>query len=280
MSYKCILLPVTGENPGEGAVAYAARLAASFDGFLRVLFPKGESIEVARFRYPSLGDSFFVQVEQASRSAAEAREQEARRRVEGVIGAVLSEGAAESGFQWEPVDADAPTALRLQGGLYDLLVMDDAGRSDSDLVDAALFQAARPVLFVPDDAAERAPGAAMERVMIGWNRSAEAGRAVVAALPLLQKAEAVTICAVRTAAKQGPSPRQLAEYLARHDISADIIRPEPRGGAIGDVLLSEAAGGDLLVAGANYAGRQRSIAAGGVTAQLLDKAALPVLLAH
>ncbi len=276
MTCKCFLLPVTSESPGAGAVGLAAALTSSFGGFLRVLYPKGESVDVARFRYPTLGDSFFVQVEEASRATAERRERDVRERVAAVLSATLREGDDSPGYRWEPVDADAPTALRLQGGLYDLLVMDDAGRRDSDLVDAALFQAARPVLFVPESAAV----GNISRIVVGWNRSAEAGRAVIAALPLLQAADTVVICSVRTAAKQGPSPRQLAEFLSRHGIASEIVRPEPRGGAVGAVVLSEADGADLLVAGANYAGRQRTVTAGGVTAQLLDKATLPILLSH
>lgn len=285
MTYKSILLPVTSDRPENGAAQLAATLARKEDGVLRLLYPRGESIEAARFRYPTLGESFFVQVEEASRESAESREQEARSRLEKYISTLCSlpEGkGAPPRVQWEPINADSPEAVRLLGGLYDLLVLDDQGRANRDLVETVLFQTGRPVLLVPDDAARASESAVAGRAMIGWNRSTEAGRAVVAALPLLQQAETVVICTVRTAAKQGPESSQLAEYLAHHGVTAEIVRPEPGERRIGAVLLDTAAeqGADLLVAGANYGARLRRLTPGGVTAHLLQHARLPILLAH
>jgi nucleotide-binding universal stress UspA family protein len=291
MTYKSIVLPVISEQPGKGAAIIAAALARVAGGVLRLLYPRGESVENARFRYPTLGDSFFVQVEEASRELAESRERETRAKLEETVADCWLDGIASDQadgdgavphLRWEPVDADPPDAIRLQGGLYDLLVMDDAGRADRELVDAALFQTGRPVLLAPDERAPIGNPAIPERAMIGWNRSAEAGRAVVTALPLLQMAKSVVICAIRTAAKQGPSPSQLAEYLAHHSVAAEIIRPDPKGAPIGEVLLDAATenGADLLIAGANYGTRLREVMPGGVTAQLLRHARLPVLLSH
>jgi membrane protein len=98
----------------------------------------------------------------------------------------------------------------------------------NELVEAALFQTGRPVLLVPDERTPVGNPAIPERAMIGWNWRAEAGRAVVTALPLLQLAKEVVICAIRTAANQGPRPSELAEYLAHHNVAAEIIRPDPK----------------------------------------------------
>lgn len=290
MSYKSIVLPVTSEHPENGAAQLAAALARDAEGLLRLLYPKGESIETARFRYPTLGESFFVQVEQASRQSTETREQETRARLEKYIarhwpaGIASGQSAGEDAprVRWEPMNTDPPDAVRLLGGLYDLLVLDDCGRANRDLVETALFQTGRPVLLAPDDTASAPEGAVARRAIVGWNRSTEAGRAVAAALPLLQRAESVVICTVRTAAKQGPESSQLADYLAHHGVTAEIVRPEPEARQIGAVLLETAAeqGADLLVAGANYGARLRRLTPGGVTAYLLQHARLPILLAH
>lgn len=281
---KSIVMPVSTDAPGESAAVVAAVLARRSSGVLRLLYPRGESVETARFRYPTLGESFFVQVEEASRKAEEARESEVRAAVEGYIASCWPEGLrAERDpppVRWEPVDADPPEAIRLQGGLYDLLVADDDTRADREVIETALFQTGRPVLLVPDET--EFPDAVGRRIAIGWNRSAEAGRAVVAALSLLSQAEEVVVCAVRSAAKQGPPPSRLVEYLGHHGIAAKIVRPELDGGAVGAALLRavEDQGADLLVAGANYVSRQRSIAPGGVTGHLLLHTRLPVLMAH
>lgn len=291
MTYKSILLPVISDHPENGGAQLAATIARNAGGVLRLLYPRGESIEAARFRYPTLGESFFVQVEEASRESAENRERETRARLERYISTLWpksgapgqsQDGGAPPQLRWEPMNADPPEAVHLLGGLYDLLVLDDSGRADRDLVETTLFQTGRPVLLVPDDTAPASGEAVARHAIIGWNRSTEAGRAVVAALPLLQQAETVLICTARTAAKQGPESSQLAEYLAHHGVRAEIVRPEPEARRIGAVLLETAAeqGADLLVAGANYGARQRRLTPGGVTAHLLQHARLPILLAH
>src|SRR5690606_37247678 len=101
---------------------------------------------------------------------------------------------------------------------YDLLVLGPAGRGNPHVVEAALFRTRRPVLFAPEGTPARIGG----HILLGWNRSAESGRAVAAALPLLQRAERVVVCAVHTAAKRGPSAEELARYLTHHRVSASI----------------------------------------------------------
>jgi nucleotide-binding universal stress UspA family protein len=118
--------------------------------------------------------------------------------------------------------------------------------------------------------------------MIGWNRSAESGKSVVNAIPLLQQAERVTICAIHTLARRGPSAEECAEYLAAHNIRADIANVEPLGKAIGLILLDQAEqlGAEILVTGANYKSRLHEIAPGGVTGYLLRNATIAVMMSH
>jgi nucleotide-binding universal stress UspA family protein len=282
MDFMSVLVPVSGTEADAAAVAAAIRVAHESGGIVRALYASGEPIEAAQFRYPSLGDSFFTEMEAAVREGSAAREARARAYFEDQAARLWKEiagdGAGRQRTQWLSVAADEPDAILYQGGVYDLLVLGKAGRDDPHVVEAALFRTRRPVLFVP----EAAPPRIGARVTIGWNRSAESGRAVAGALPLLQRAERVVICAIRTAAKRGPSPDELAEYLSHHRVTAEIVELDPQRRPIGGVLLDEARKqtSDLVVAGANYRSRLNETTPGGVTGYLLQKARLPVMMSH
>ena len=145
-------------------------------------------------------------------------------------------------------------------------------------MEAALFRSGRPVLFVP----AKVPTAIGGHIMIGWNRSAEAGKSVVNAIPLLQQAERVTICAIHTLARRGPSAEECAEYLSAHDVRADIMDVDPLGEAIGATLLDQAKQFrvDVIVTGANYKSRLNELTPGGVTGYLLRNSTIAVMMSH
>ncbi|MGE5268508.1 MAG: universal stress protein [Thiohalocapsa sp.] len=142
----------------------------------------------------------------------------------------------------------------------------------------------RPVLVVPfagDFAA-----ASGRSVLVAWDGSREAARALHDALPLIEKAEAVTVMSVRASedalADAQPSLELLVSHLQRHGVTA---RPE---GVVGsdvptaDLLLSRAGdlGADLIVAGAYHHSQFREALLGGVSRELLDHMTIPVLMSH
>ena len=144
--------------------------------------------------------------------------------------------------------------------------------------EAALFRTGRPVLVAP----RQLPAAVGENVIIGYNRSPSAVHALTVAIPFLERASTVIVVAVKTGAKTGPSPREIATYLARHDVRTKVLEIEPDHREVGEVLLDEAehVGADLLVMGAFSHSRLRELILGGVTRQVLQNAEIPVLMAH
>jgi len=141
----------------------------------------------------------------------------------------------------------------------------------------------RPVLVVPYAGTFDMVG---RRVLVAWDGTREASRALHDALPLIGKAEAVTVMTVRgreaSLAHDEHSLRRIVGHLGRHGIPA---RPEetPRGDmAISDVLLSRAADldADLIVAGAYHHSQFREALLGGVSRELLDHMTVPVLMSH
>jgi nucleotide-binding universal stress UspA family protein len=143
--------------------------------------------------------------------------------------------------------------------------------------------AGRPVLAIPYAGRFEAVG---RRVLIGWDASREATRAVADAMPLLAAAETVSVLSIDP--REGPSAHgpvpgaDISPHLARHGVNATVERTVSAGVPAGDLLLSRAAdlGADLLVVGAYGHSRARELLLGGVTRTLLQSMTLPVLMSH
>ena len=126
----------------------------------------------------------------------------------------------------------------------------------------------RPVLVVPRYGTFETVG---ERVLIAWNGSREATRAVHDAIPLLQLATKVTVLSIDPDAHTGrrvPSA-DIALHLARHGVTAEAASDVGVDIGVGDLLLSRAAdlGVDLIVMGAYGHSRVREMVLGGATRQ-------------
>ena len=125
-----------------------------------------------------------------------------------------------------------------QARLADLTVVPhpDAGEdvSSSDALHAVLFDSGRPVLISP----QTAPATIGTRMCLGWNGTAESASAVYAALPWLQRAEAVRILSAEGYQRRGPAAPELAAYLALHGVHADIVMFQ----SVGDVGRRRPAG--------------------------------------
>jgi nucleotide-binding universal stress UspA family protein len=141
----------------------------------------------------------------------------------------------------------------------------------------------RPILVVPYAGHFATLG---QRVLVGWDASREATRAVGDAMPLLAAAEQVTVLAIDPQAGPGGHGElpgaDISLHLARHGVKAVIERTVSADVPIGDVLLSRAAdlGADLLVMGAYGHSRARELLLGGATRTVLGSMTLPVLMSH
>src|SRR5450830_263413 len=191
---------------------------------------------------------------------------------------------------WEQriVEDDAEHALVLESRYADLVVLSRGVPSRSrlrlstDLPEYVALHGSRPVLIVPDDYPQDVVGST---IVIGWNASMEATRAVTAALPQLKLARSVLLALINPEGlmeRHGEQPGgDMALYLARHGVNVDIVRERSDAGTAPALLgLARDSGADLLVAGAYGHSRYREWVAGGVTRSLLDRMTLPLMMAH
>jgi nucleotide-binding universal stress UspA family protein len=168
---------------------------------------------------------------------------------------------------------------------FDLSMVRQAEPGKSPLeelvIEAALFDAGRPVLVVPY--IQKAP-LALDRVLVCWDGGRSAARAVGDAMPFLRHAKAVEVLVVQgDAGKSDEIPgADVGEHLARHGLKVDVERIVATEGKVGDTILSHAAdaGADFLVMGGYGHSRLREFILGGVTRGILGTMTVPVLMSH
>ncbi|HWX50497.1 MAG TPA: universal stress protein [Roseomonas sp.] len=188
--------------------------------------------------------------------------------------------ARDLGAEWTEVEGDPAAAVAERGAHADIAVLRRPGDRGDDTareaLHAALFEAGCPVLLLPP---ETRGNAAAPVVAIAWRDDPHARKAVQSALPLLRRARRVV--ALCGGASQAPLPPPPA-LLSAQGIRAEVARVAPGGDSTGAALLVEARriGADLLVMGAFAHGEFRERLLGGVTAQVLAAADLPVLMQH
>lgn len=217
---------------------------------------------------------------QGLRNAAEARLAVFRRDAEG-----LGVDAVDT----HVTDDDARTALLLESRYADLVVLSQDSRAASvlparmaHLPEYVALHGVRPVLVVPSNQENAVmPGIAV----VGWDGGMAALRAITAALPLLQRAESVQLALInpdKRSTLHGEQPgADMALYLARHGVQVEVVR-ERTTSTEGEALMALArdCGAGLMVTGAYGHSRYREWALGGVTRELLERAPVPLLIAH
>ncbi|MYN20665.1 universal stress protein [Rugamonas sp. FT107W] len=279
MSYKTILVHADGTPQAEQRIRLAAQVALAHDahlvgaamtGLSRHTLPDG-SIAAVGTPFP-----FDLRLLHDRADAALSQFTDCASRL-GV-----------PSIEARRVDDAADDGLILQSPYADLLVLSQADPHDHSnslparLPQTVMFHSARAVLLVPYAGRFEKIG---KQVLVGWNGSASAARAVTAALPMLKRAAAVTVAASPQTGSHGRQTdvpgAELARYLFRHGVDVTLVAQDDDRRA-GEALLDLAAasGADLLVMGGYGHQRLHEWLLGGATRTVLREMTLPVLMAH
>jgi nucleotide-binding universal stress UspA family protein len=285
MAIRKLLLPLTGTEAGRAALATALAIARVWNAHVLALHVRVDSRDVAPLAGEGLSGAMIEEMMTATERESLSRAQAVRAMFDEFV-------AAQQVRVGEPATGErVPTAsfasvtgreedlVAQQSRLADLTVVPhpEAAEdvSSSDALHAVLFDSGRPVLIAPRDV----PATIGRRICIGWNGTAESAAAVMSAIPWMQRAEAVRILAADEYQRRGPAAPDLVEYLALHDIVAEVATFRPVDRDVGAGLLRAAGefGADLMAMGAYSHSRLRQLILGGVTRHVLEHARLPIM---
>jgi len=282
VSYKTILTHIDSFEPSEFVVEQAVSIARSNDAHIIGLAPSG-------FASLPAGDYFGTsaryindiqqELDEAAKTAAAAFEQQCR-------------ALGFESFESRLFNESVVGSLIEHAAFADLIVLSqpntDGSRSAAGpgLVGDLLMEAGRPVLVVPNTQKEASQ---FKQVMLAWDGSRQAGRAIIDAMPLLKTAESVDVVLVNAgekkskfAAVHGQEPgADIGVFLARHGVKTNV-RQIVTNTYVSDALLNEIGNkqADLLVMGGYGHSRLREWVLGGTTREILDGMSVPVLMAH
>jgi nucleotide-binding universal stress UspA family protein len=199
----------------------------------------------------------------------------------------IAKEATRSGVSLTTQQVAASPALMadvaaMQARYFDLCLLGWAqgNQTARSTAEAILFGSGRPIVLLPDDVDVGALG----HIVIAWDGSRVAARAVADAQPFLARASKITVVTV-TDEKRLPGQdigERLAQGLRTRGLAAEAVSMQAAGRSIGTTLQQHSLkiGGNLLVMGGYGHSRVRDFVLGGATEGILANLQLPVLLSH
>ena len=170
--------------------------------------------------------------------------------------------------------------MPIVGPTSDLLVLSRpsgrGGKLASLFLMEALLHSCRPLLILPQQRKVKPA----RNVLIAWNQSEEASRAIGMCMSLLRTADSVGIAVSGREGGLGPKASHLQRYLAHHGIEAEVHRGRGRDTAADIESAFAKQGADVVLMGAYSRHRLRELIFGGLTDHMLRKSKLPVLMYH
>lgn len=276
MSYKTILVHIDPGKQCSKRIEAAANLAKKYDAYLvglHAFFP----YTPPGYIMAHMGAEIIVAQKKATAEAMTLTEKVFRSQT-------TSLGLERT--EWYTAYDDPVHAMSLHSRYADLVVISQGDSSDDSGVDLdfperLVLAADRPVLILPNAGDFASIG---KCIIVAWNATQEATRAITNAIPFLRSADKVYLMAVNP--KSGENDTipcaDIIRYLTRHGVRLEINELQDVEIGIGNELLSRAAelSADLLVMGCYGHSRVREWVLGGATRTILESMTVPVLMSH
>jgi len=289
MSIKSIVAPVRGDGKGESVLSLALAIGRKFNAHIDVLHVHAKPEDMIPYGVP-LTTAFKKTILDAASNVATQEEARLRKLFDEYCEAKdISPVPADAetfpvdqlSISWSEQAGKQADVIRRVGRFCDLIVVprpDIETALGMNTLNAALFDIRKLTAVVPPQGVTDAG----RHIAIAWNGSTEAARAVNWSIPLLLKAETVSILSAPDPDNPDSSVPAVRRYLKLHGVETQLREFRIGRHNIGEPLLTEAkgAGADMLVMGAFGSIKRRELVLGGVTEYVAEHSDLPVMMAH
>lgn len=282
MNYKKIFFPIGGGNELEERLYAALLIAKIFDTQLEVL-KCGLKSNINMHKTLSIPRDILSKIDEVIDNKYEDENN--------VIKAIFEKAALEVGIKIseETSNEKSFAHLKIREGIRSTLVEQESKFCDLVIAAAppsgvttatfetAVLNSGKSVLMFPRVMKKFS----LDSIIIGWNNSTEASRALTSSIELLKQAQRVHIVSSPEYVEDHEIITSLINYLKLHGIDAsyDIVKTTR---IPGQALLDAALDGnfDLIVAGAYGHKGLKELMFGGATRYLLEKSTLPIFMSH
>ena len=273
MAYRDIVVCLAEDKRSSSRLDATIGLAERHEGKVTGVYVQ-PPLAVPGYAGANFPPEFLERLDTEQRERAEEAEHEFRERT--AKAAVSSE--------WRPVAGDPVEAVTTSAHYADIAIVGQTdpgdGRSIEGFADSVVLGAGGPVLVWPYAGSFDLDPAT---VMIAWNGTREAKRAVSDALPFLQRANKAIVLGIDTGDGTHTPGTDICAHLARHGVKAEARQGftsvnVDASNALLNAIADE--GARLLVMGAYGHHRMRELLLGGMTRDVLRHMTVPVLMSH
>jgi len=274
MSTKTILLHLTNDDRLSARIDVALNIANDHDAHITALYvvtPATPPTSFMGYIPPEFVErTRSIEADNASATSVKLKEEAAKRNISVSV-------IKEEGYAAEVINKHALTADLVIIGQVD--PDDDSTAQYQYLADEMVVDCPCPILAIPYAGKFEKFGS---HILVGWNNTREASRALKGAMPFMKKAKKVTLLSVNPTADQSLQNEAAIKHLERHGITAEIKVGHWRNVDVGNALLDSLVdlNADMLVMGAYGHSRIREMILGGATKEILGHMTAPVLFSH
>lgn len=288
MAIRTILVCVSSAESGRTALEAASRIAARFGAHVEALHVRADPRGLVPYTGEGMDGSMIEEIMEVTEREGGERALKARRMFDefctskGLRRSDTPAADTEPTVSWHEETGREDEIVAVRGRLFDLVVVGrpvrDSALPSPITLEAALLDTGRPILVAPP----AMPAETGRHVAVAWESSPEAARALSEAMPILAKAERVTLLAPDPGEPPAIPVEEGAARLAWNGVSVNIRKFDAAETEIGAAYLarSQEIGADLLVKGAYSRSRLRQMILGGRTRHILTHTEIPVFLSH
>ncbi len=283
---KTILACVSSGESGQSVLEAAGRIATRFDSHIEVLHVRADPRGLVPYTGEGMDGSMIEEIMEVTEKEGGERAVHAREvfdsfcQSSGIAVAEAPNGQSGPTICWREESGREDEIVAIRGRLFDVVAVGrpvkDSALPSPITLEAALLDTGRPTLV----ASPELPANTGSHVAVAWESSPEAAHVIGAAMPILEKADKVTLLAADPAEPPSIPPEEGVTRLAWSGINADILRFDVHEDEIGAAYLKHAreAGADMLIKGAYSRSRVRQMILGGRTRHIITATEIPVLL--
>lgn len=292
--FKTVLAHLTGSNCDESVLSASLALVSDCKGHINCLRLMPDPAELIAESAQTDSGGWIILSDTIAEIQREANDR--TRKAQASFAAFTREkdirneddptGGEQVSISWHEAVGDEFDHITRAGCYQDAIVVagghDRDGRLAAEALGGIVFHSGRPVLLSP----EKASANPYRKILVAWKETAEAARAVTAAMPLLEWAQSVELVHAGEPGNRRDESTESSEniwrYMRWHGTNADFNRITLAGHSGMDPVLERAkeAGADLLVMGGYGHSRIRELVFGGFTQRVLHGVDLPVLMFH